>query len=90
MFDIEIGGWFVKHVHVGVLNADRANSETLQLSTRQQVDITVEKMAKFKDVKYLVDVIQTSTEVDEMLDGLLGATNGFWNLVDVLRLDNGL
>lgn len=49
LLDIEVGGRFVKHVHVGFLDADHGDGETLQLSTGQIFDVAVKNVGQVCD-----------------------------------------
>lgn len=49
LLDIEIRGGLVEHVDVGLLHTDGTNGESLQLTTRQESDVTIHDVVKFKD-----------------------------------------
>lgn len=78
------------NLHIGILDADSANSETLQLSTRQESDITVVQVLQLQSAQDFVKIVEGSTALKKKLDALLGSTNGLGDLVHILRLDNSL
>mmetsp|Transcript_11110 Transcript_11110/g.12173 ORF Transcript_11110/g.12173 Transcript_11110/m.12173 type:complete len:201 (+) Transcript_11110:208-810(+) len=46
--DIEIRTGFIKHIHVGILDGDNGNGESLQLSSGQVTDFTVQNISQFQ------------------------------------------
>lgn len=47
LLDIQEGGRLVEHVDIGFLHADHADGETLQLTTREEVNITIPDNIEF-------------------------------------------
>jgi hypothetical protein len=90
LLDIQERRRLVEHVDVGLLYADKGNGETLELSTRQQVDLTVEDVPEFELVDHLVKVVHLRACTDELSNSLLWALDGLGDLVDILGLDDGL
>lgn len=50
LLDIKVGRWLVEHVNICLLDADGSDGETLQLSARKQVDITVHDVVQLQDI----------------------------------------
>lgn len=66
--------------------AGNADGESLELTTRQQRDITIIDMTQLQDIQDLVKVVKLLRLVQEELHGLLGTPDGPRKLVNVLRL----
>jgi len=47
-------------------------------------------VVKLEDVANLLEVVHLSSALDQSLDRLIGCADSSWNLVNILRLDNGL
>jgi hypothetical protein len=90
LLDIEVRGRLVEHVDIGLLDGDSSNSETLELTTRKEVDVTVHNVVQLKDVGHLFHVAERGSALDEVSNTLVRASNGPWDLVHILRLDHGL
>ncbi|KAG4216603.1 hypothetical protein PC116_g34916, partial [Phytophthora cactorum] len=67
-----------------------SDGESLQLSTREEVDITIQDMAKLQDIKDLIHVAHCGSVFEEELDTLVGRLDSSRELVNVLGLNNGL
>lgn len=90
LLDIEVGGRLVEHVDIGLLDTDGSDGETLEFSAREEGNITVHDVVQLKGVANLLKVVHLGSALNESLDGLVSCTDSSWNLVDILRLDNGL
>lgn len=90
LLDIEIRGRLVKHVHIGLLDADSTNGETLKLTTGKEGDVTIHDVVELEDLGNLLRVVERGTAFDEVTDALLRATDGLGDLIDILRLYNSL
>ena len=90
LLHIEVGRRLVKHVHIGLLNADGTNSESLELSTRQLCNVTLQQVLQLQGLCDLVGIAERSAAVDEVANLLVCAADSLGDLVDVLGLDNSL
>ena len=90
LLDIQEGRRLVKHVHIGLLDADKRDGETLQFSTRELSNVTVEDVSQLKLVNHLVEVLHLGAGADELADGAVGRLDSLGKLVDILGLDDGL
>lgn len=90
LLDIKIRRRLVKHVDIGILDADGTDGETLELTTREEVDVAVHDVVKLEDLGDLLGVVERGTALDQVADALLRATDGLGDLIDILWLDNGL
>ena len=90
LLDVQERGRLVEHVHVGLLHADKGDGETLEFSTREQVDLTVEDVPQLKVVEHLLQVVHLRAGADELSNGPFGALDSLGDLVDILRLDDSL
>jgi len=92
LLDIKERRWLVKHVDIGLLHTSDGNGETLQLTTRQEIDVTVNDLVEFE---FCHDLLQTlladlGALFDESANRPFGTLDGSGNLVDILWLDNSL
>lgn len=90
LLDIQVRRRLVKHVYIGILDADGTDGETLKLTTREKGNVTVHDVVELENIGHLVHVLEGSTAIDEMTDTLLRATDSLGDLVNVLGLDNSL
>ena len=87
LLHIQIGGWLVEHVHVGILHSHNSNSETLELTSRKILNGTFKHLLELE----LLNEMLLHTTIILLLEHLHhGSFHGFWDLVNVLRLDDGL
>ena len=87
---IEVRGWLVEHVHIGLLNANGADGEALKLAARDLADVTVHDMIELEHIGDFLEVSECGTTLKKSLDRLDGAANGSGNLVNILGLDDSL
>ena len=90
LLDIQVRGGLVKHVNIGFLDTDSSDGKSLQLTTRELVNLTVHEMAEFEGVQNLVQVAQRGAAFQKALNRPLRATDSLRDLIDILRLDDGL
>lgn len=64
------------------------DGETLELTTREQRNITIIDMTQLQDIQDLLEVVELLRLVHEELHRLLGTPDGPRKLVNVLRLDH--
>jgi hypothetical protein len=72
------------------LHTNKTNSETLKLTTRQVVNVTVLYLSEFKSIKDALHVVHLRASLDEVPDVLDRALHSPRDLVDILGLDHGL
>jgi hypothetical protein len=89
LLDIEVGRGLVEHVHIGLLNADGTDGETLKLTTGKEVDVTVHNVAELEGINGRLEVAQRVAALQKLANSL-DALDSPGNLIDVLRLDNSL
>lgn len=93
-------------LHISLLNANQTDGETLELSTREMVNVTVLNLAEFcqilairrcaaqdlhtKNIEDVFHVVHLRTSLDEVANTLDGTLDSSGDLVDILRLDNSL
>ena len=87
---IEIGGRFVEHVDISVLDADECESETLKFSTGQQSNLTILNLVEFEYIHDMFHVAKLVFCLDERLDGFDRTFDGAGKLINILRLDDRL
>jgi hypothetical protein len=85
-----LGGRRATSLHIGLLHTDGTNGETLELTTRKEGNVTVIDVAQLQSVEHLVQVAHRDAAFNQGLDALVSGTDSLGNLVDVLRLDDGL
>jgi len=93
LLDIQEGGRLVEHVDVGLLNANHADGETLKFTTGKEVDVTVPDDVKLKGLSDLLESVLANVAScgDEVANGPVDLLlERLWNLIDVLRLCDGL
>lgn len=90
LLNIKVGRRLIEHVDIGLLDADGANGESLKLTTREQVDVTVHKMVQLQSLDHLLGVAQCGTAPEQVANALLRAANSLGDLIDILGLDNSL
>lgn len=92
LLDIEEGRWLVEHVNIGFLDADDGDGETLQLTTRKKVNVTVHDVLQLKSLDDLLQplLLDLAPLLEQVANGPLCALDGLWDLVDILRLHDGL
>lgn len=89
LLDIKVGTGLVKHVDIGLLNANCANGKTLKLSTGKLGDFTFQQVVQLQSLGDLIGVAKGSPAVDEMTDRLVGAPDSLGDLIHILRLNDG-
>lgn len=72
------------------MHTDKSNGETLEFTTRKEVDLTIEDVPKLELVDHVVEVVHLRAGANELADSPLGPLDGLGNLVDILGLDDGL
>lgn len=90
LLDIEIRRWLVKHVDVGLLDANRANGKTLKFTTREQSDVSVHDVVQLQNPGHILSVSKGGTALDKMANALVRATDSLGDLIDILGLDDSL
>lgn len=92
LLDIKERTGLVKEVNVLLLDTDETKSETLQLTTGQVGNVTVVNVSQLQNVEDGIEVAHGSIGllVKDGADGALSATEGLGDLIDILRLDNGV
>lgn len=90
LLDIEIRRRLVKHVDIGLLDANRANGKTLKFTTREQSDVSVHDVVQLQNPGHFLSVSKSGTALDKMADAFLWATDSLGDLIDILGLDNSL
>lgn len=92
LLDIQERTWLVEHIHIGLLNNGQTNGETLQFTTRQDIDITLVDLLELENVDNLIEslVADLGSLLQEGSNLALGTLDGARDLIDVLRLDDGL
>lgn len=91
LLDIEERTWLVEHVNIGLLNNGQTNGETLQFTTRQDIDITLVDLLELENVDNLIEslVADLGSLLQEGSNLALGTLDGARDLIDVLRLNDG-
>ena len=56
LLDIEVGGGLIEHVHIGLSDGDKSNSETLKLTTRELVEVTLHQVSQLQLLGNLIEV----------------------------------
>lgn len=77
-------------LHISLLHTDSSNGKSLQLSSRKEIDITVHNVVQLKNIKHLVQIVQTRICLNQCSDGLVRTSDSFGDAVDILRLNNCL
>lgn len=90
LLDIEIRRRLVKHVDIGLLDANRADGKTLKFTTREQSDVSVHDVVQLQNPGHFLGVSKGGTALDKVANALLRATDSLGNLIDILGLDNSL
>ena len=90
LLDIEERGRLVEHVDVGLLDTHQSNGKTLQLTTGQLTDVTVEDVSQFQVVDHLVEVFHLGAGLDEVAHRSVGGLDSLGDLINILRLDDSL
>lgn len=90
LLDIEIGRGLIEHVDICLLDAHSADGESLQFTTREEVDVSVHDMVQFQNISNLLHISEGGPARDQMADALLGSTNSLGDLIHVLGLNDGL
>ena len=89
LLDIEVRRRLVEHVDIGFLNPHQANGEPLQFSSRKLVNIAIQDMFQFQNIKDIIIIVHLETSFQQTLNGLISSSfQGLRYLVDILRLDN--
>ena len=88
LLDIKVGRRLVEHVNICLLDAHCANGETLELTTREQVHISVQNMVQLQDIEDLFHISKGGSTFDKVANALLGPTDSLGDLVHVLGLDD--
>jgi hypothetical protein len=68
------------------LNATHGNSKSLQLSSRQVTDFTIQDVIQFEIITHLRLVIKLKLAVQHLRDGEV-TLDSLWDMIDILRLD---
>jgi hypothetical protein len=79
-----------KNLHICLLDTSNRNSESLQLSTRKLLHITLKHRLKLQNLDHLLHVVHLALLLEQRLNGPHRPPNRLRQLVDILRLDNGL
>lgn len=82
LLDIEVGGGLIEDIDLYLLDHHDQHGETLQLTTRQLVDITSVQLVQLQILAELIAEIQHVLLFNVLADIALG---GFGDTVDVLR-----
>lgn len=92
LLDIEERTGLVEQVDILLLDADETESESLQLTTGKVGDVTVVNVSQLQNIENLVEVAHGLIGLlgKDGADGALSTTEGLGNLVDILRLDDGV
>mmetsp|Transcript_17020 Transcript_17020/g.33266 ORF Transcript_17020/g.33266 Transcript_17020/m.33266 type:complete len:261 (+) Transcript_17020:1206-1988(+) len=87
--NIEVTGRLVNEVSIGTLHTDNGDGETLQLTTRKNINVTVKHVVKIKNRGELVHDLLTTVRLglEEGADLTLGHSA---DLINPLNLDDGL
>lgn len=87
LFDVEVGRRLVEHEDISVLDAHHSASETLKLTTRQSLNLPIANVGQIQHSADLLLLVALVLLVQQLLHCTL---HRLWNLVHVLRLDQGL
>lgn len=90
LLNIKVGRRLIKHVHIGLLHTDCSDGKSLKLSTGKKVDVTVENVVELKNITNLLEVTELRSAGNKSLDCLIWGSDGSWDLIDILRLDDSL
>jgi hypothetical protein len=80
---------FHDSLHICLLHTGNSNGESLQFSSRQLVDITVQDGLQLQNINHLLLVVQLRLVLEQDGNLLSGSTNRLWQFVDILRLYDG-
>lgn len=72
------------------MDTDGSDGETLELTTGEEVDVSVHDMVELKDVANVLHVAQGCSALDQVSHTLVGPPDSLGDLINVLRLDNSL
>lgn len=72
------------------MDTDGTDGETLELTTREEVDVTVHDVVQLENVADLFHVAQRGSALEEEANALVGASDSPGDLVDILGLNHGL
>ena len=75
-------------IHIGVLYTRHCNSKTLQFSTRQLRDLSLQNFVQFKFVAHQLLVVTLEFGVQHLRDRHFTLYCS-WDVVDILRFDQG-
>jgi hypothetical protein len=78
-----------QYAHISALNATHGNRESLQLSTTELADFSLKNVVQFQIIANLLLVVSLELRIEHLGDGH-GSLDGSRNVVDILRLDQGL